>query len=93
MTHCSFTVSHSLLQLCVLLRLLAILDSGHGGQTKDLDGDEADGYDEGQCVGHSLDCSHRRCSNLSSASGVYSWTFDLIFTLDPGGFPDAWSYR
>lgn len=22
------------------------LDSGHGGQTKDLDGDEADGYDE-----------------------------------------------
>ena len=21
-------------------------DSGHGGQTKDLDGDEADGYDE-----------------------------------------------
>lgn len=23
------------------------LDSGHGGQTKDLDGDEADGYDEG----------------------------------------------
>ena len=23
-------------------------DSGHGGQTKDLDGDEADGYDEGE---------------------------------------------
>lgn len=23
------------------------LDSGHGGQTKDLDGDEADGFDEG----------------------------------------------
>ena len=23
-----------------------LLDSGHGGQTKDLDGDEADGYDE-----------------------------------------------
>ena len=22
-------------------------DSGHGGQTKDLDGDEEDGYDEG----------------------------------------------
>jgi len=37
------------------------LDSGHGGQTKDLDGDEADGYDEGKYV----DCqnsteSHRR---------------------------------
>lgn len=25
----------------------ARIDSGHGGQTKDLDGDEADGYDEG----------------------------------------------
>lgn len=24
-----------------------MLDSGHGGQTKDLDGDEADGFDEG----------------------------------------------
>jgi hypothetical protein len=24
------------------------LDSGHGGQTKDLDGDEIDGYDEGE---------------------------------------------
>ena len=23
------------------------LDSGHGGQTPDLDGDEADGFDEG----------------------------------------------
>ena len=23
------------------------VDSGHGGQTKDLDGDEADGWDEG----------------------------------------------
>ena len=26
---------------------LLLLDSGHGGQTKDLDGDEADGFDEG----------------------------------------------
>lgn len=26
------------------------LVSGHGGQTKDLDGDEADGYDEGEHV-------------------------------------------
>ena len=26
-----------------------ILDSGHGGQTKDLDGDEVDGLDEGSC--------------------------------------------
>jgi hypothetical protein len=28
------------------------IDSGHGGQTKDLDGDEEDGYDEGN------DCIH-----------------------------------
>jgi hypothetical protein len=30
-----------------------LLDSGHGGQTKDLDGDEADRFDEGeehQCI-------------------------------------------
>jgi len=27
--------------------LLPILDSGHGGQTKDLNGDEVDGFDEG----------------------------------------------
>lgn len=27
-------------------------DSGHGGQTKDLDGDEDDGFDEGQCNIH-----------------------------------------
>ena len=25
---------------------MLLLDSGHGGQTKDLDGDEEDGYDE-----------------------------------------------
>jgi hypothetical protein len=25
----------------------SFLDSGHGGQAKDLDGDEEDGYDEG----------------------------------------------
>ena len=25
---------------------MIFLDSGHGGQTKDVDGDEADGYDE-----------------------------------------------
>ena len=28
--------------------LLTSLDSGHGGQTRDLDGDEADGWDEGK---------------------------------------------
>ncbi len=25
----------------------SLLDSGHGGQTRDKDGDEVDGYDEG----------------------------------------------
>ena len=30
-----------------LFRSYSLLDSGHGGQTKDLDGDEADGFDEG----------------------------------------------
>ena len=28
----------------------SILDSGHGGQTKDLDGDEQDGLDETICA-------------------------------------------
>lgn len=28
--------------------LMIRIDSGHGGQTKDLDGDEEDGYDEGK---------------------------------------------
>jgi hypothetical protein len=30
-----------------ILPLKCCLDSGHGGQTEDLDGDEDDGYDEG----------------------------------------------
>jgi hypothetical protein len=29
------------------------IDSGHGGQTKDLDGDEDDGYDEGSILSFS----------------------------------------
>lgn len=49
MTPCFSIVcfSHLHLQIgsCSLERLC--LDSGHGGQTKDTDGDEADGYDEG----------------------------------------------
>ena len=27
--------------------LIVLIDSGHGGQTRDLDGDEVDGLDEG----------------------------------------------
>ena len=30
------------------LLLSLLVDSGHGGQTKDTDGDEADGFDEGR---------------------------------------------
>jgi hypothetical protein len=30
--------------------LIPQLDSGHGGQTKDVDGDEGDGQDEGSPV-------------------------------------------
>jgi hypothetical protein len=33
-----------------LFAFLLLLDSGHGGQTKDLDGDEADGFDEGSSI-------------------------------------------
>lgn len=37
-----------------------LLDSGHGGQTRDLDGDEADGWDEGKstCVLQGLTISN-----------------------------------
>jgi hypothetical protein len=41
--HCERALSEWVNPLVDLLK-----DSGHGGQTKDLDGDEADGYDEGQ---------------------------------------------
>lgn len=29
---------------------MIVIDSGHGGQTRDLDGDEADGWDEGKSI-------------------------------------------
>jgi hypothetical protein len=41
------------LSMLVYRGLYCYLDSGHGGQTKDLDGDEDDGYDEG--ASHFLD--------------------------------------
>lgn len=46
MTLCSFTVSCRFFG-DMFKPSQNIADSGHGGQTKDLDGDEADGYDEG----------------------------------------------
>ena len=50
MTPCSFTVSKCLYTPIALHRLSFQLDSGHGGQTKDRDGDEADGQDEGSLI-------------------------------------------
>ena len=43
--HCTL-ISH----LCVRYVIYPYSVSGHGGQTKDRDGDEEDGYDEGMCV-------------------------------------------
>lgn len=45
MTHCSSIAS--LFFLVDKTKLKGISDSGHGGQTPDLDGDEDDGFDEG----------------------------------------------
>ena len=47
MIACSFTVSHYRLALSFLH---CYPDSGHGGQTRDLDGDEIDGLDEGKVL-------------------------------------------
>ena len=46
MTRCFSIVCLTALKL-VQRASSCCLDSGHGGQTKDLDGDEDDGYDEG----------------------------------------------
>lgn len=46
MIHCfSIVCLLNLYRSTIFLR--EFTDSGHGGQTKDLDGDEADGFDEG----------------------------------------------
>lgn len=47
MTHCSSIVRGYFHGHLYLLITHSKIDSGHGGQTKDLDGDEEDGYDEG----------------------------------------------
>lgn len=46
-TRSSSTVSRVSQVLIIKFYWCWIADSGHGGQTKDRDGDEADGYDEG----------------------------------------------
>ncbi len=45
MTHSSFTVTP--LKTSLFSLSFSLLDSGHGGQKQDLDGDEVDGCDEG----------------------------------------------
>lgn len=47
------------------------LDSGHGGQTKDLDADEGDGYDEGVLLPYHADL-------LVNAGPVYQLFIPLI---------------
>lgn len=44
--HCTPLLLSFLIYLLTQPQFFA--DSGHGGQTRDLDGDEIDGYDEGQ---------------------------------------------
>jgi hypothetical protein len=65
MTHCSSTVRRHRSTRMVFSHRYP--DSGHGGQTEDLDGDEDDGYDEGMRNGpfykysssaNSIWCSH-----------------------------------
>jgi hypothetical protein len=49
MIRCSSTVSILLIHKTLFSHYsISILDSGHGGQTKDTDGDEGDGFDEGE---------------------------------------------
>lgn len=45
-----------------------VVDSGHGGQTRDLDGDEVDGLDEG--------------NPLPSQTKVQKLTITVIFPVD-----------
>ena len=44
--HCEWTGAPNIL----LLNVDFALDSGHGGRTRDQDGDELDGWDEGSTV-------------------------------------------
>ena len=51
------------------LSFLLLLDSGHGGQTKDLDGDEGDGFDEGG----SILFYFLKMIDLANSNDVYSY--------------------
>jgi len=66
---CLFFIFIFILFYFLKLIWILLLDSGHGGQTRDLDGDEADGWDEGKF--------HPVCPR------VFNWDAVLvIFPLD-----------
>jgi len=44
----SFSIVSELFIFHITHCLCFFLDSGHGGQIRDMDGDEVDGYDEGE---------------------------------------------
>lgn len=51
--HCEFVV------ICYHICVKVKPDSGHGGQTKDLNGDEIDGWDEGTLFSFELNSIRR----------------------------------
>ena len=55
MTPCFSTVRFPRVNVLSARHKVLPPDSGHGGQTKDLDGDEGDGYDEGVVLPHHAD--------------------------------------
>jgi hypothetical protein len=44
----SFSIVSELFISRITRLFMSFLDSGHGGQIRDMDGDEVDGYDEGE---------------------------------------------
>ena len=59
MTPCFSTVRFPRINV-LSARNKVLPDSGHGGQTKDLNGDEGDGYDEGALLLHHADLAVNR---------------------------------
>ena len=67
--HCKRVSLYTYLFLFSLL-----LDSGHGGQTKDLDGDEADGFDEGCSILFKL-------TILANTNDIYSYLSGTLLAM------------
>ena len=76
--------------------LSLLLDSGHGGQTKDLIGDKADGFEDGYSI------LFKR-SIIANTNDIYSYLsrkfvgyailmFLLHMLLITGGFPGKWPH-